>query len=204
MWDRSAVKVKLCFIRHGATKSNELRKYLGRTDEALSENGIAGLLDLKHTGIYPAAELVAASPMKRCLQTAEIIYNVPPLLVIDTWREIDFGRFEGKDYQELAGDPEYQKWIDSQGMLPFPEGESRDDFIRRCVDGFRQFCEDLLRQEFHPESAALIVHGGTIMSILSTYSEIDYYSFQCQNGRGYRCELYLSDQIQIREIKLLN
>lgn len=203
MRDWSAVKVKLSFIRHGATTSNELRKYLGRADEDLSEKGIAKLGELKLAGIYPEVELVAASPMNRCLQTAEIIYDVTRPLVIDVWREIDFGRFEGKDYQELTGDPEYQKWIDSQGMLPFPDGESREDFIRRCDDGFRQFCEYLRRQEPIPESAALIAHGGTIMSILSTYSEADYYSFQCPNSHGYSCELYLTDPILIREIKPL-
>lgn len=51
---------------------------------------------------------------------------------------MDFGAFEGHNYQELAGDPAYQRWIDSGGTLPFPEGESREEFIRRNVAGYEK------------------------------------------------------------------
>ncbi|MFR2606513.1 MAG: hypothetical protein ACLTAX_15870 [Waltera sp.] len=45
---------------------------------------------------------------------------------------------EGHNYQELSGDPAYQRWIDSGGTLPFPEGESREEFIRRNVAGYEK------------------------------------------------------------------
>ena len=51
---------------------------------------------------------------------------------------MDFGAFEGHNYQELSGDPAYQRWIDSGGTLPFPEGESREEFIRRNVAGYEK------------------------------------------------------------------
>ena len=49
---------------------------------------------------------------------------------------MDFGEFEGKNYIELQKDPNYQAWIDSNGTLPFPGGESREAFIKRCEQGF--------------------------------------------------------------------
>ena len=56
---------------------------------------------------------------------------------------MDFGVFEGKNYLELQGDKRYQEWIDSNGTLPFPEGESREEFISRCDKGFRRMIEKL-------------------------------------------------------------
>ena len=66
--------------------------------------------------------------MKRCLETAALIY---PNLSMDTnvlLRECDFGKFENKNYHELSEVKEYQEWIDSNGTLPFPNGEGM-----RCV-----------------------------------------------------------------------
>jgi len=57
---------------------------------------------------------------------------------VPEWTEMDFGAFEGHNYQELSGDPAYQRWIDSGGTLPFPEGESREEFIRRSVAGSKK------------------------------------------------------------------
>ena len=57
--------------------------------------------------------------------------------VIPEWTEIDFGLFEGKNHRELSGNMAYQEWIDSNGTLPFPEGESREEFIDRSIAGLK-------------------------------------------------------------------
>ncbi len=203
MRNRTTNQIELILIRHGATASNERGSYLGKTEEPLSENGLLNLMKKKENGSYPPAELVAASPMKRCVQTAELIYGRVPAVLVEEWKEIDFGRFEGKTWRELEGDPDYQKWIDSGGTLPFPNGESRDVFIERCTDGFTHFCKGLLGRRPLPEAVALIVHGGTIMALLSSFSAGDYYSYQCKCAEGYRCELDLKDQIRLRGIRKL-
>lgn len=195
--------MKLQFIRHGATASNGLKRYLGTTDEMLSEKGIAAIRQRKAEGKYPSADLVASSPMKRCLQTAELIYGSRAFIRIEEWKEIDFGSFECKNYIELQDNPDYQKWIDSQGKLPFPGGESREAFIERCTAGFRSFCRQIQNRNPQPEAVSMIVHGGTIMSILSSFSREEYYSFQCENGEGYSCELYPGEEISLGQIKRL-
>ncbi len=58
-------------------------------------------------------------------------------------RECDFGLFENHNYIELSS-PEYQAWIDSGGR-PFPEGESREAFIRRTLEGFREVVPGIRR-----------------------------------------------------------
>lgn len=54
---------------------------------------------------------------------------------IEEWREMNFGAYEGKNYEDLKNDSYYQKWIDSNGTLPFPEGESQQEYIKRCQRG---------------------------------------------------------------------
>lgn len=174
-------------IRHGATKSNREHRYLGKTEEFLSEQGIKELIRYKELRCYPEVDCLFASPMKRCLQTAEILYpRVKPVCIAE-WREIDFGVFEGKNHVELRGDRRYQEWIDSGGKLPFPEGESREEFILRCGEGFRKMTERIEAMEREPETMGMIVHGGTIMALLSGYGGGEYYDYQTANGRGYLC-----------------
>lgn len=205
----------LTLIRHGKTKANEERRYLGRTDEELSEAGKQELLALKDAMRYPVSDrvdVVAASPMKRCRQTAELLCPGKKLLIMEEFREMDFGVFEGKNYEELRGDARYQAWIDSNGTLPFPEGESQESFRERCRSGFLHMLEQLDRIRMEKQQKAetavakensretafvpgkriavsAVVHGGTIMALLSAYGEGDYFDYQCENGRGYQCEV---------------
>ena len=166
-------------IRHGMTKGNLEKRYVGcRTDEPLCPEGIASLR--QHP--YPSVQCVYSSPMKRCLETAALIYPGIPVRIIPDFRECDFGEFEYKNYAELNGREDYQAWIDSGGELPFPGGESRKSFSARSVAAFRS-----LPPCGKNENRALIVHGGTIMAIMEAAASPkgSYFDFQVKNGWGY-------------------
>lgn len=108
-------------IRHGETCGNKLKRYIGkRTDEPLTKEAEEMLKGLG----YMCPEAVYASPMLRCTQTAGILFPGKTLNIIDELAECDFGEFENKNYMELDGNQNYQAWIDSGGLLPFPGGES--------------------------------------------------------------------------------
>lgn len=192
------MNLQLYLIRHGKTPGNEEKRYVGRTDESLSENGREMLLKKD----LPAVSNLFSSPMKRCLESCECLYRGMEAVIIPEFREIDFGSFEGKNYRELSGNPEYQAWIDSGGMLPFPEGESRKAFIQRSLDGFWKMIAMIGKQEGAQAAEvagstmraaaaeenitlAAVVHGGTIMAILSEVYGGDYYDYQIPNGDGY-------------------
>ena len=132
------IEIHLTLIRHGATLSNKEGRYLGKTDEALSPEGICGLEKCVADRSYSTADVLFSGPMKRCLETAQILYPGQTPIIIPEWTEMDFGAFEGHNYQELSKDPNYQRWIDSGGTLPFPEGESREEFIHRSVAGYEK------------------------------------------------------------------
>lgn len=189
MWDRSEDQITVVLIRHGATRSNKEHRYLGKTDEALSEEGKSQLIEYKRKQLYPEIDLLFTSPMKRCMETAEILYPKMQSVQILEWEEMDFGRFEGKNYKELKDDPAYQAWIDSNGTLPFPEGESREEFIARCEIGFQRMTMGVKHWNEGQKRIGMIVHGGTIMALLNQYAHGDYFDYQVSNGRGYVCTL---------------
>lgn len=198
MRNSSENQITLVLIRHGKTKSNSQHRYLGKTDEMLSEEGIQELSQNKKMQIYPDVDIVFISPMKRCAQTAQIIYPDIPYVTVDEWTEMDFGDFEGKNYYELQADARYQEWIDSNGTLPFPHGESREDFIARCEMGFQKMQEQAVKAE----KIGMIVHGGTIMAILSRYGKGEYFDYQTDNGKGYVCTVKnFNEKPEITEIK---
>lgn len=196
MWNWTENQIILVFIRHGETKANEEKRYLGITEESLSQKGREDLLKSKRKKNYPDIEYLFVSPMKRCLETARILYPNLEYTIIPEWKEINFGRFEYKNYQELKKDREYQIWLDSKGTLPFPKGESREEFLLRCEKGFVKMYEKLYKKveqakyqinENFPLKVGMIVHGGTIMALLSKHGGGDYFDYQISNGEGYLC-----------------
>ena len=53
------IEIRLTLIRHGATLSNKEGRYLGKTDEALSPEGIGMLKKAATGGNYPTADPVS-------------------------------------------------------------------------------------------------------------------------------------------------
>lgn len=182
-------------IRHGETKGNRERRYVGTTDEGLLPDAAEQLSGRK----MPRAARIYVSPMRRCRETAALLYPGQDLIMIEAFRECDFGEFEYKNYGELNGNAAYQRFIDTLGESGFPGGEDMKSFQRRCVMGF----EEVLRREedfkgrqrdvrgrtpgTYEEDIALVIHGGTIMAILDYFSRPhrDYYDWQVRNGCGY-------------------
>ena len=90
-------------LRHGATDWNRQGLFQGRTDNPLNDDGIAQA----HAAAEKlrAIELahVVSSPLRRAVQTAEIIANIASRTVtLDHGLiELDFGSFEGRPVREL-------------------------------------------------------------------------------------------------------
>lgn len=178
--------MELILIRHLKTPGNEKRQYIGSTDEALSEQEVQNFVQKQKRENYPSVQQVIASPMKRCIQTAELIYPKNQITQEELLKECDFGIFEGKTYEELKDKAEYQAWLNSGGTIAFPEGEEQKEFRSRCVRGMLCQVDRLCKENV--ESAAFVVHGGTIMAVLEQLAEDqkDFYHWQVENGGGYR------------------
>lgn len=187
-------------IRHGATKGNREHRYVGCTDEGILPEEKQRLEMLRQQGKLPGIGKLYVSPMRRCRETAELLYPGIPQIIIEDFRECSFGEFEYRNYEELNGNPDYQRFIDTLGECGFPGGETKSEFQRRCTDCMENILSsmrDVRRDEGvtreanvkseAEDSIALVVHGGTIMAILDAYSDPhrDYYEWQVGTGKGF-------------------
>lgn len=167
-------------IRHGQTRGNLERRYMGVTDQPLCPQGRAALADWRG----PEAEAVYVSPLLRCRETAAILYPGTAQTVVPGLRETDFGAFEGRTYEELQDSPAYRAWLDSAGQAAPPGGESREQVRRRVLAAFRT----VTAGHAPGERLALVVHGGTIMTLLEALEPGgQFYRWQAPNGGGFRC-----------------
>lgn len=107
------MKSQIVLIRHGITVGNEQRLYYGATDVALSQRGMDKLTNMAKEGFYPDSPDAEyyTSGMLRTEQTFRILYGDKPHTKISNLRELDFGRFEMKTYDELEKDPEAKEWL---------------------------------------------------------------------------------------------
>ena len=116
---------RLSIIRHGLTDANDKGIYLGsRTDYPLSKKGISSLLNIMDEFEYPKVQRVYSSPMKRCLETAEIIYPYRELQIVENMTELDFGEFDGKSVNELIHRTSVRR--EGKAQRNFFSGFSRD------------------------------------------------------------------------------
>lgn len=184
MWNTNDYQIDIILIRHGRVPGNIEKRYIGSTNQSLTEEGKKELAGNK----YPEAELLFTSPLNRCIETGEIIYPDLTANIIDEFHEMDFGSFEGKNHQELDGNPEYQAWINSGGRLPFPGGESMERFILRVTRGVSAMLKTAIeyaekkQNGSHKITIAAVVHGGTIMAIQTYLGLCDFYDKMYDNG----------------------
>ncbi|MCH3972649.1 MAG: histidine phosphatase family protein [Oscillospiraceae bacterium] len=173
-------------IRHGLTAGNLQGRYIGSTDLPLCEEGEKQLRELKDNHPYPAAEICYSSPMKRCLQTAKILYpGLTPQVVTD-FRETDFGAWENKTAKEIAAeDPAFLEWMEGGKAVTPPGGENGGWFMQRTCAAFEHLVDGMMRSDLH--SAVVILHGGSIMSILAAYGlpRAKFYDWMTEPGCGY-------------------
>lgn len=159
--------MKLVFIRHGKTLSNLRRAYVGNTDESLCLEGIKELQCISND-----VKNVFVTTKCRTHETAKILFHNADLNIIDGLEEMNFGKFECKNYNDLSEDIEYQKWLDNNCETHCPNGESKSEFISRVRNSFLQFmeyAESDSNKIDHNGTLYFVVHGGTIMALCSEF-----------------------------------
>ncbi len=164
------------FFRHGETMGNAEKRYVGVTDEDITKAAEYELKKIKANNV----DIVYSSPMKRCINTANIIFGNADK-ILNGLAEMDFGDFEYKNYDELKNNKFYQNWLDSGGKCGFPNGESYENFKNRCVKTF----EYILKYNYYNyiKTAAVVTHGGVIMAIFEKFAGGEFYDYQIKNGR---------------------
>ena len=180
---------RLYLIRHGITSGNLEGKYIGTTDLPLCEEGVDAISSLVALDVYPHVQKVYSSTLKRCLETADIIYPERLLKRVDGIAEMDFGEYEGKTHEELSADKDYIEWLKGGYEAAAPGGESFGHFTIRCLDGLEEIFKDMMANDV--TSAAVITHSGVIMNLLSGYGlpKMKPVDFACNQGEGFEIQL---------------
>ncbi|SDH09201.1 alpha-ribazole phosphatase [Alteribacillus persepolensis] len=116
------------FLRHGMTESNQKKQYCGWLDTPLLHSQRQLLSE--RAGCL-CAEEVWTSDLQRAVQTAALLFPHAVMNIHKDLRELYFGHFEGKTYEELKSSPAYRRWIeDFEHQTPLG-GESLAAFRQR-------------------------------------------------------------------------
>lgn len=175
--------LRLELIRHGMTALSAEHRYQGRTDAPLSAAGRAAL---HAADITPARVIV--TPLVRTQETAAILFPDVPQIVVPGLQEMDFGAFEGRNYLEMADDPDYRAWVDGLCLGACPGGESKAEYVERVTNAFGALLDQALDENW--EDLVIVAHGGTQMAVLEAFADEprDYYTWQRPCGHGYRLD----------------
>ena len=89
--------MEILLTRHGQTEWNLLKKVQGKADIELNEKGVKQAEETRDSLKNEEIDLILCSPLKRAIQTAEIINQGRNIKMIIDERvsERDFGEFEG-------------------------------------------------------------------------------------------------------------
>ncbi len=168
-------KMKLYIIRHGETDWNVKRRFQGRSDIPLNEEGrrLARITSeaLKET----AFTRIYTSPLKRAYETAMIIKGERDIPVIEEPRiiEISFGEYEGlccgKDNFNIP-DPEFMNFFDKPEAYKPPKGaEGIAELKARTADFLQEIVHN---KDMENDTILVSTHGAALRGLLSYISNI--------------------------------
>ena len=195
---------KIYLIRNGLTTGTIEGRYIGHTDESLCEEGRKQIIDLSTTGYFPEVEVVFSSPLKRCTETAKLIYPDKNPIILDELKECNFGEFEGLTADELSDNEDFKEWLKGGNNAAPPFGESNGDFSTRICNAFIKIIEGLLKTG--TRETAIITHGGIIMSWLAAFGlpEAPITDWRTPSGCGYMLSLNASIWSRLRKIEVID
>ena len=163
---------ELVLVRHGETVGQSSIRLYGATDVELAPEGERHAVEAGRALAGRRFDAVFSSPLRRAHRSAELILQDiahPPIEIslVDGFREIDFGRWEGWTWDEVeARDPEnLARWSSEGPAFRFPEGEVRREFVARV-----QACVGpSIEQRFAAgaEHVLTVVHKGVIKAIVA-------------------------------------
>jgi len=151
-------------LRHGEVEA-EGWAFRGSTDLALSEQGWEQLRGVGES--LDEMDHIATSPLQRCRLFAEELASKQntDLIQLDDMREMDFGDWENKSFDELNqlnSSLLNRFWGSPVGIQP-PHGEAFDAFALRVIA-----CWDTWVAEADLGTQRLLVaHGGVIRVLLA-------------------------------------
>lgn len=191
-------------FRHGITKGNLNAQYIGHTDLPLTSDSISELKSIKAHHHYPEAEAVFSSPLKRCKDSATIMFPNSNIIVIDDFIEYNFGEFEECTADDLKNNDDFKQWIKGDMNAKPPFGESNAEFAYRVCSAFEKVVDGCIKTGTN--NVAFVGHAGVLMTILSCYGlpEAPMAHWQMDPGYGYKLRITPSLWMQGRKLEVID
>lgn len=157
--------VELYLIRHAEAMGNVKEFFQGSLDVEITPKGFKQLNELKTRFKDISLNAIYTSPLKRAVQTAQMVnyYQHLNLIEVPEIKEIYAGDFEGKKWIDLPilFPKEYHNWKENQEEFQSPNGESMKDVFNRVVSAMNRIVKENL-QPNKDVTIAVISHGCAI------------------------------------------
>lgn len=194
----------LYFFRHGLTKGNLNAQYIGHTDFPLTTDSISDIKKIKASEHYPKVDAVFSSPLKRCKDSAALMFPENNIIIIDDFIEYNFGEFEGLTAEDLKNNEDFAKWLHGDINARTPYGESNAEFAQRICAAFEKVIDGCIKTD--TQNIAIVGHAGVLMTLLSCYGlpEAPMAHWQMDAGYGFRLRITPSLWMQANKIEVID
>jgi alpha-ribazole phosphatase len=161
---------ELILIRHGEVGEEHRGVFIGKTDVPLSSKGKRQADRLRMYLESRPRAVILSSPLRRCMETAEIAAEPLGLRVEvdEDLCEIDFGRWECLSFDEIAAANAgaVEGWARYDRDFAFPGGERIGDFLDRISRVGNRLVSH------GAESAIAFTHGGVIRALICHFLKL--------------------------------
>jgi alpha-ribazole phosphatase len=163
---------RLVLLRHGEIEGYH-NTYIGSTDAHLSASGREQAIEAAAQLSLKSFDSIYCSPLHRCRETLEILERPEHIIFDERLKEINFGRWEAKTFEDIQA--EYpalvNEWSAGIPEFRFPDGDKIHDFRYR-VSNFAQ-------QLYHNEDSDILIvsHGGVIRHLICAFLNIPFENY---------------------------
>ena len=158
--------VRVCVARHGETDWNIAGILQGWIDVAINDQGRRQAREMAAGFAGAGFSCVYSSPLRRALETAEIICHalrLAPPVCHEGLKERNFGAVQGVPKAQLAelNPVLLQQILERNPACCFDQGESMDHFASRVLDAVMSIAEE------HSGERVLVITHGWVMDVIT-------------------------------------
>jgi probable phosphoglycerate mutase len=137
------ITMRIYLVRHGETEWNRVRRFQGRSDLPLNQEGKKQVRALALALQNIPLLAIYTSPLLRALETArsiKVFHPSTPLFEEESLMEMDLGEFDGMNVQDWAEQyPDFRKaWNENPASVKMPGGESLKDVQDRAKETLKR------------------------------------------------------------------
>src|SRR5712692_4598243 len=188
-------RTRILIVRHAQSTFNMQLRYQGRSDEpVLTDRGIATAIQAGRYLSNERIDAVLSSPLRRALQTAEIITAILRecgqdelcLNTSDDLMEIDLPQWQGLELEAVRQQfpDDYRIWTNQPHEFRMAAKAGTSFFpVQELFGQVRRFWQEFLFRHGR-QTVVLVTHGGTARALISTAVDVKperFHSLQQSN-----------------------